>query len=145
VGTAGAGAGEDTPVLDGWPLPFQNATRRFLPTGRVLRAAAHWPAARDGFHRELTPAALLLTDRELVLLSKERAWTRGPGSAKYGHIVTNFPLGRLAGFDLHEHRRLCSLDLRMHAAHGGEGIHVLFPAGQEQGVAHLLGSLPGAP
>ena len=45
-----------------------------MPKGRRLLFATHWPALIGGFRRELAPAAALaLTERELILVSDEKA------------------------------------------------------------------------
>jgi hypothetical protein len=117
-----------SPSLEAWPIRFRTAVAETLPEGRRLVAAVRWPAVHGGFGRELAPAAALVaTERELVLISDERAWVRGPRLAKYGHIATYLPLVRLARAHFRRHDRLGVLGLEMHATHGGETLEILFP------------------
>jgi hypothetical protein len=143
VGTAAEAAEEPAAfvVIETWPIMFRNAVQSTLPEGRRLVGAVQWEAVHGGFRRELSPAAALLaTDHELLLISEERAWVRGPGHAKYGHIATYFPLARLARFGLRRHERFSILDLEMHASHGGETLHILFAPEREQDVANVVES-----
>lgn len=134
---AGPGAG---PAIEAWPIRDRTAVAEALPEGRDVRAAARWPAIYGGFGRELAPAAALVaTDRELVLISDERAWVRGASLAKYGHVATYYPLVRLARSDVSRHERLGVLNLEMHARHGGESLRVLFPPEQGEEVSRVLG------
>jgi hypothetical protein len=127
-------------------MKFRNAAPVALPEGQRLVAVVHWPAIRGGFGRELAPAAVLLaTGQELVLLSEEKAWVRGPPQAKYGYVVTYFPLVRLASFDTRWHRRFSILELEMYASHGGESLQILFPSEQEQAVAQVVEQAMRAP
>ena len=63
-------AGEDrneTSMFEAWPLKFRNEAQRYWPRGQRMLAAIQWPANQ----RQLAPAgALLMTERELVLLSE---------------------------------------------------------------------------
>jgi len=53
-------------MFEGWPMKFRNEAQRYWPRGQRLLAAIQWPANQ----RQLAPAgALLMTERELVLLS----------------------------------------------------------------------------
>jgi hypothetical protein len=122
-------------------LMFRNAVPELLPEGRRLAGAVQWPAAYGGFGRELAPAAaLLITDHELLLISEESAWVRGPRHAKYGYIATYFPLVRLADFAFLGNGRLSILELRMHASHGGETLQILFPPDSRQEVSRAVES-----
>jgi hypothetical protein len=126
-------------VIETWPIMFRNAVQSTLPEGSHPVAAAQWEAVYGGFRRELSPAAALLaTDHELLLISEEKAWVRGPRQAKYGHIATYFPLVRLARCGLRRHERFSILDLQMHASHGGETLHILFPPEREQDVGQVV-------
>jgi len=76
---------EVMPVIQTWPIMFRNAVQSTLPEGSHPVAAVQWEAVYGGFRRELSPAAALLsTDHELLLISEERGWFRGPRQAKYG-------------------------------------------------------------
>ena len=53
-------------------MKFRTEAERYRPKGKRLSAAMRWPAIFGGFQRELAPAgALLVTERELVLISEE--------------------------------------------------------------------------
>jgi hypothetical protein len=68
---------------------FRNEVLHYLPKGQRLLAATQWPAILGGFRRELAPAgALLVTERELVLIADEKApdWYHGERE-KYGGIT----------------------------------------------------------
>jgi hypothetical protein len=57
-----------------WPLKFRHGVLKFMPKGRQLIFATHWPTLTGGFRRELAPAAALaLTERELFLISEDKA------------------------------------------------------------------------
>jgi hypothetical protein len=134
-----AGPDESTAaVLEGWPLRFRNAVPESIPHGHRLLGAAQWPAVEGGFGRELAPAAALLaTNREVVLISEEQSWGSGRES-KYGTIVTHFPLVRLARHELHPHARFMILDLEMHASHGGGKLQIIIPTGWAERVSRVM-------
>ena len=57
----------ETSMFEAWPIKFRNEAQRYWPRGQRLLAAIQWPANQ----RQLAPAgALLMTERELVLLSE---------------------------------------------------------------------------
>jgi len=121
------------------PIMFRNAVPEGLAEGRCPVAAVQWPAVYGRYGRELAPAAALLTtDRELVLVSEKTAWIRTPRQARYGYIATYFPLVRLAGFGFRRNERFVILDLEMHASQGGETLQILFPTDREQEAAQVL-------
>ena len=127
-------------VLKDWPFKFRNEGLQYLPKGQSLLAAAQWPAIRGGFRRELAPAgALLVTERELVLIAEEKApdWYYGEW-AKYGGIITYFPLARLADFHVGQQDRFSVLALHVHASHGGERLEILFPSDHEGAVSKAM-------
>ena len=127
------------PGIETWPMMFRNAVPELLPQGRSFAGAVQWPAVHGGFGRELAPAAvLLITDREILLISEERAWARGPRQAKYGRIATYYPLVRLADFGLESYGRLSILELKMHASHGGETLQILLPSEREKEVVQVV-------
>lgn len=127
------------PATESWPVLLRNAAVEALPQERRLAGVIQWPAITGGFGRELAPAAaLLVTDHELLHVSEERAWARGPTQAKYGSIATFFPLARLAGFAVHGSGPLSILDLRMHASHGGETLQILIPTERESEVSQVV-------
>jgi hypothetical protein len=60
-------------LFENWPMKFRNEARRYWPKGQRLLAALRWPITYGESKRELAPAgALLITERELVLISDER-------------------------------------------------------------------------
>jgi hypothetical protein len=127
-------------MLKEWPLKFRNEVLDYLPKGQRLLAATQWPAILGGFRRELVPAgALLVTERELVLIADEKApdWSHGEW-AKYGGIITYFPLARLADFHVGQQDRFGVLALHVHAGHGGERLEILFPSDHERAVSKAM-------
>jgi hypothetical protein len=127
-------------VLKEWPFKFRNEVLQYLPKGQCLLAATQWPAIDGGFRRELAPAgALLVTERELVLIAEEKApdWYLGEWP-KYGGIITYFPLARLADFHVGRQDRFGVLALEVHASHGGERLEVLFPFDHERAVSKTM-------
>lgn len=121
-----------------WPLHFRNSISGAVPQGQQILDAMQWPAILGGFGSELAPAAALLaTNREIILISEEKALWRG-ASTKYGTIVTHFPLLRLARHTIHSQSRIAILDLEMHASHGGETLQVLFPSNHIDAVSRVV-------
>ena len=60
-------------MFENWPMKFRNEARRYWPRGQRLLAALRWPAVYGESKREIAPAgALLVTGRELVLISDEK-------------------------------------------------------------------------
>jgi len=63
-------------MLQGWPLKFQNYAVIYMPRGSPLMIAVHWDTLRGAFGREIAPsAALLLTDRHLVVIAEEKSFS----------------------------------------------------------------------
>jgi hypothetical protein len=128
-------------LFNTWPLKFQNTLANHIPGEDEILAATYWPSVTSGFQRELAPAAALIaTNRDLLLISDESAsfWARAKDATKLGSIFTYFPLARLGEFHFSNHERLGHLDLGMHAIHGGEKLHVLFPAECESAVRKVI-------
>ena len=128
-------------TFEAWPMKFRNEAERYRPKGQRLLAATQWSAIVDGFQRELCPAgALLVTERELVLISEEKRSPRlHPGDfQKFGGIITYFPLVRLLDFHVSHHERFGVLALRVHAVHGGEKLEIIFPADHEKVVSEAM-------
>ncbi len=128
-------------TFEGWPMKFRTEAERYRPKGQRLSAAVQWPALFGGFQRELAPAgALLVTERELVLISEEEQSPRHhEGDVhQFGGIITYFPLARLADFHVGRHERLCVLALQVHAAHGGERLEIIFPSEKEKAVSQAM-------
>jgi hypothetical protein len=60
-------------MFDNWPMKFKNEARRYWPRGQRLLAALRWPVSCGESGHEIAPAgALLITGRELVLISDEK-------------------------------------------------------------------------
>jgi hypothetical protein len=70
AGTAGAGKDpNETSMFEAWPMKFRNEAQRYWPRGQRMLAAIQWPTDQQ----QLVPAgALLMTERELVLISEGR-------------------------------------------------------------------------
>jgi hypothetical protein len=127
--------------LEAWPLHFRRQTQRYLPARMSLLASAQWPVMRSGFRRELAPAAaLLITERELILISDEKSpsWAEDANAAKFGGIITYFPLVRLADYQVSHQERFSVLALEVHASHGGEKLEILVPSDHEAQVSKAL-------
>jgi hypothetical protein len=63
-------------IFEAWPVKFRSEARRYWARGQRLLAAIQWPAIFGGFQRELAPAgALLITEREFVLISEEKRFS----------------------------------------------------------------------
>jgi hypothetical protein len=83
-------------VIETWPIMFRNAVQSTLPEGSHPVAGLQWEAVHGGFRRELLPAAALLaTDHELLLISEEKAWVRGP---RRRSMDTSPPTSRSCGW-----------------------------------------------
>jgi hypothetical protein len=72
-GTVTENERNEASMFEHWPMKFRNEARRYWPRGQRLLAALRWPAVYGESKQELAPAgALLITERELVLISDER-------------------------------------------------------------------------
>jgi hypothetical protein len=136
---------EDNPELDklfeSWPIKFRAEAQRYRPKGQSLLAAIQWPVIFGGYSRELCPAAaLLITSRELVLISEEKTSPRQHVGDDYtfGAIITFFPVVRLEDFHVGHEERFGVLELRVHARHGGEKLEIIFPADRERAVSKAM-------
>lgn len=123
-----------------WPLKFRNEALDYLPKDQRLLAAVEWPAIVGGFRREIAPAgALLVTERELVIIADEKTPEGHQGElAKYGGIITYFPLARLDDFHVGRQDRFGILALQVHARHGGERLEFLFPVDHELAISEAM-------
>ena len=134
---------EPTELFDDWPFKFRMEAERYSPSGQRLLAAVQWPAVVGGFRRELSAAgALLVTERELVVISEEKHSPRRLSGDyhEFGGIITYFPLMRLADFKITTQKYFSVLALQVHAAHGGETLEIIFPSGFESHVAKAMES-----
>jgi len=128
-------------IFMGWPIKFRNFSIIYMPEKSQLLDAVYWNEIRGGFSRELAPAvAMLLTDRHIVLIAEEKSsrWFHFRHHAKYGAIITYFPLNRLADFRIDPHSRFSILELQGHEGHGGEKLEILFPLEKREAVSRLM-------
>jgi len=117
-------------MLQDWPLKFQNYAVIYMPRGSPLITAVHWDTLRGAFGRETAPsAALLLTDRHLVVIAEEKSFHRFGfrRDAKYGGIISYIPRRRLVRYDITEQRRARSLILELRIRDTTEKLELLFP------------------
>lgn len=127
-----------TALMRAWPMKFRNVALDRLPSSSRVLAATYWPVVIGGFSRELAPAAaLLITERELVLVSDEQATSRlrGREGIKDGTIVTYVPMSRLANITVRPHGRLCKLELA--TRHDGATLEIPFGADHEPAVREI--------
>jgi hypothetical protein len=129
-------------MFEAWPLKIRNEAQRYWPSGQRSVAAIHWAAIFDGAQRQLAPAgALLITERELVLISDEsspEASSAEEPKESSGGIITFIPRLRLAGFDVSLREGFGVLVLQARAARGGEKLEIIFPSDDEQAVAKAM-------
>jgi hypothetical protein len=128
-------------VFADWPLKFRNFSIIYMPKKSELSDGACWTEIRGGFGRELAPAAaLLVTDRHIVVVAEEKnaSWFQFRRHAKYGAIITYFPLNRLAGFRIERRPRFCILELEGYEGHGGERLEIIFPPDRQEAVERVM-------
>jgi hypothetical protein len=133
-----------TLISEFWPVHFRNEAQRYQPKGQRLLAATQWPAVIGGFRRELSPAcALLVTEREFVLIAEEKASPRQHAGDlhHFGGIITYIPIAQLIDFKLSQHERFAVLAFQVHAMHGGEELEIIFPADHEKAVSEVMKQL----
>jgi hypothetical protein len=138
---------KETSMFEAWPKNFRFEAERYWPKGQRLVTAIQWPAIFGGFHRELAPAgALLVTARELVLISEEKSSPRQHTGDlhEFGGIITFFPRVRLANFHVSHHERFGVFALQMHAEHGGEKLEIIFPSEDEMIVSKAMEQVSAA-
>jgi hypothetical protein len=141
VASRSENGGDAASISETWPMKFRIEAERYRPKGQRLLAATQWPAIFGGFERELAPAgALLITEREVVLISEEKASPRQHSGDlhEFGGIITYFPLVRLADFHVSHHERFGVLALQVHATHGGEKLEIIFPSDHERAVSQAM-------
>jgi len=130
-----------TLISESWPVHFRNEAQRYQPKGQRLLAATQWPAVIGGFRRELSPAcALLVTEREFVLIAEEKASPRQHAGDlhHFGGIITYIPIAQLRDFQLTQHERFDVLALQVHSMHGGDKLEIVFPADQENALSEAM-------
>jgi hypothetical protein len=124
-------------ILKTWPLKFRLEAERYRPKGQTLTAATRWTNLNGGFDHALCPSgALLVTERELVSISEQKAFPRQHSEDlhKFGGIITYFPLIRLSDFHISHHGQFDVLSLLIHAPHGSEKLEIAFPSDREKAV-----------
>jgi len=132
---------DDAMLFASWPIRFRAEAERYRPKDQRLLAAIQWPAIFSGFHREICPAgALLVTKRELVLISEEKTSPRRHTGDiyKFGGIITYFPIVRLEDIHVSHQERFGILALRVHSRHGAEKLEILMPTDYEQAVSTAM-------
>ena len=135
---------ETASLFENWPIEFRTAAFRYRPKWQRILAATRWPAVVDGFRRNLCPAGgLLVTERELVLISQEETSPRLQAGHihKIGGNIIYFPLVRLSDFHVSGQERFGVLALEAHAKHGGERLEIMFPAHYEKDVSKAMATL----
>jgi hypothetical protein len=128
-------------VFSGWAYKLWNFSIIYLPKNSRVVDGVCWEEMRGGFGRELAPAAaVLVTDRHVVVIAEEKTgrWFQFGHRAKYGAIITYFPLKRLSEFRIESHPRLCILELHGYENHGAERLDIIFPTGQREAVFRVM-------
>jgi len=135
-------------MLEGWPMKVRNEAQRYWPSGQRFLAATQWPAISGGPQQPLAPAgALLITERELVVISEEKEFAAESGpeapstvepSEIFGGIITFVPRVRLKDFHVSHQESVGILSLQVQAAHGGEKLEVVFPSDDEKAVSQAM-------
>lgn len=147
TGTAEQGRSEAS-MLEGWPMKIRNEAQRYWPRGQRFLSAIQWKATFGGSREEHAPAgALLVTERELVVISEEKEFTgerplegRLADETKeiFGGIITFVPRVRLKDFRVSHRESLAVLALQANGAHGAEKLEVIFPSGDENAVSKAM-------
>ena len=131
-------------MFQDWPMKIRNEAHRFSPRGQRLLAAVQWPAIFSEAHQQLAPAgALLIADRELVVISEEKNASVESSSAedlkeKFGGVITFVPRVRLADFHVSHQESFDVLALELRAAHGGQKLEITFPSAEERAVRKAM-------
>jgi hypothetical protein len=154
--------------FEDWPMKFRNEVQRYWGRSGRLLVARHWPAVVDDSQQQLAPAgALAITERELVLISDERApepteevvsgevpsetpfvpdlqktdveLSNLPADVyEFGENITVVPRVRLADFQVSHQEHFSVLALQVGSARGGGKLEVLFPSGDEKAVSQVM-------
>jgi hypothetical protein len=130
-----------TAIFADWPLKFRNFAIIYMPKKSQLLDGVCWREMRAGFGRELAPAAaVLVTDRHIVAIAEEKSsrWFQFRHHAKYGAIITYFPLNRLADSRIKPHPRFCILELYGYEGHGGKRLDIIFPRDKREAVSRVM-------
>jgi hypothetical protein len=125
-------------ILRTWPLKFRAEAERYRPKRQRLITATRWTSLNGNeWNHALCPSgALLITERELVSISEQKAFPRQhPGDLHtFGGIISYFPLIRLSDFHISHHGNFDVLALLIHAGHGSEKSEIAFPSDREKAV-----------
>lgn len=124
-------------ILRTWPLKFRLEAERYCPKGQRLTTATRWTSFNGELDHALSPSgALLVTERELVFISEQKAFPRQHAGDlhKFGGIITYFPLIRLSDFHISHHGHFGVLALLINAPHGSEKLEIAFPSDREKAV-----------
>jgi hypothetical protein len=141
---------KETSIFEAWPMKIRSEAQRFSPKGQRLLAAIQWTAILDGL-QQLTPAgALLITERELVLISEETESSTDrpldvPSGAEpkesTGGIITFVPRARLSDFSVTHQEGFDVLALQLRSAQGEEKLEVIFPSNHEKAVSKAMAQM----
>ena len=131
-------------MFQAWPMKIRNEAHRFSPRGQRFLAAVQWPAIFGGADRQPAPAgALLITERELVVISEEKSASAESSSAeelkeKFGGTITFVPRVGLTDFHVSHQESFDVLALELHAAHGGQKLEIIFPSDEEKAIRKAM-------
>jgi len=131
-------------MFEAWPMKIRNEAQRYWPRGQRFLAAIQWPAIFNGSQRQLAAAgALLITERELVVISEEKNSSAEPHPAeepkiRFGGIINFIPRVRLADFQVSHQESFDVLALQLKASHGGEKLEIIFPSDDEKTVSKAM-------
>lgn len=111
-------------------MKFNSALERFTPPDRTIDSYTAWFAVVSGFHRQLSPAAMLVrTENELILISDEApsgGLFHGP-QQNLGYVVTYMPRKRIRAVTCRPGTKLSALEITLAADNMAESITVLIP------------------
>jgi hypothetical protein len=131
------GYDDNDSILRTWPLKFRLEAERYRPKRQRLITATRWTSPNGEFSHALCPSgALLITEREVVSISEQKAFPRRhPGDLhEFGGIITYFPLIHVSDFHISHHGHFDVLALLIRAPHGSEKLEIPFPADREKAV-----------
>jgi hypothetical protein len=138
-------------MFNTWPMKIRNEAQRYWPRRQRFLAAVQWRAVLGESQEEVVPAsALLITERELVVISEEKefAGERPPEGrpaddtkAIFGGIITFVPRVRLGSFRVSRQEGFGVLALQVNGAHGGEKLEVAFPSDEEKAISNAMEQL----
>lgn len=131
AGPSGEATAQNRPVTHAsLAMKFQSALERFTPPGRTIVSYVAWPAVIGGFHRLISPAAMLVrTESELILVSDEgpsAGHVHGPRQ-NLGYVVTYMPLNRIQAVTCHPGPKLTAMEMAMAVENTAESITLLIP------------------